>query len=160
MKKQTSVDRYLKGGRILSNYFYTDYIKKYLNRNKKTRCYPFTRDDYRHIMKDVFEEIGKQMVESDCGVHMKGMGYFYIFTTITPYLKSPKNAPKKIMYDRLEVNGRRFYACFNPTKGSPFIGYSLDFCEDPKLKKKIKEKSREGKRWKMYYSNFVSKTGR
>lgn len=154
-------DKIPKEGRILSNYFYTDYVKKYVEKNKKTKTYSFDRDEMRHVLKDIFEAIADEIVEGDNGVYMEGMGYFYIFTSITPYFKSPKSAPKRVMYEFADTNGRRFYLSFNPIGAkSPFRGFSLDFNESDTIKKRIREKARNGKRWKYYLSILLNNKSR
>lgn len=153
------IDNYPKEGRLITNYFFTDYVKKYVKKDKKGRN-SFCRDEFRHVLKDIFVELGNEIVESDNGVHMHRMGYFYIFTSITPYFKSPKYAPKKIMYEYAETNGRRFYPCFNPTAHSILKGYSLDFNDVPTFRERIRNEAKKGRRWKFFLSAFIKKSGR
>ena len=152
------IEKYPKEGRLISNYFYTDYVKKYVA--KKGRVYSFGRDEFRNTISDLITELGNELIESDNGVHMKKLGYFYIFTSITPYFKSPKSAPRKIMYHLTETNGRRFYPCFNPTAGSILKGFSLDFHDTTIFRKRVRNEAIKGKRWKFYLSAFVKKSGR
>ena len=152
-------DKYLKEGRLLSNYFFTDYVKEYVKK-KPNKTLSFRREEFNHVLKDIFEELGNELIESDNGVHMKNMGYFYIFTSITPYFKSPKYTPKKVMYEFADTNGRRFYPCFNPTAHSILKGFSLDFNDSKEYREKVRNKARKGKRWKFYLSAYVKKSGR
>lgn len=153
------IDSYPKEGRILTNYFYTDYVKKYVDKKPK-EPYSFGRDEFRSTVKDILEELKNEIIESDNGVHMKHLGYFYIFTSITPYFKGPKFTGKKVMYEFADTNGRRFYPCFNPTAHSILKGFSLDFNDSKFFRDEVREKARKGKRWKFYLSAFVKKSGR
>lgn len=133
--------------RLLSNYLH-NYSKKYLKYEHNKG-----RELHRKVFKKILENISEAILESDGGVYMKGMGYFYIFTAPMKNIKRKNVCAKRT--DFTYTKAGRNYLSFEPIGDkNPFTGFALDYKVDEKLKKKIQENIRNGRRYKSYLSTF------
>lgn len=105
------------------------------------------------VMKKIFENIGNELLDSDDGVYMKGMGYFYVFMNPMPNMKRRNVCAQRV--NLTHTSGRRYYISFEPIgEKNPFMGYTLDHMVTGELKERLQQKIIEGKRYKQYLSSF------
>lgn len=105
------------------------------------------------VMKKIFENIGNELLDSDDGVYMKGMGYFYVFMNPMPNMKRRNVCAQRV--NLTHTSGRRYYISFEPIgEKNPFMGYTLDHMVTGDLKERLQQKIIEGKRYKQYLSSF------
>lgn len=105
------------------------------------------------ILKKIFENIGNELLDSDDGVYMKGMGYFYIFMNPMPNMRRKNICAERV--NLIHTSGRRYYISFEPIgEKNPFMGYTLDHMVTENLKNRMQQKIIEGKRYKQYLSSF------
>lgn len=105
------------------------------------------------VLKKIFENIGNELLDSDDGVYMKGMGYFYVFMNPMPNMKRRNICAQRV--NLTHTSGRRYYISFEPIgEKNPFMGYTLDHMVTGELKERLQQKIIEGKRYKQYLSSF------
>lgn len=105
------------------------------------------------VLKKIFENIGNELLDSDDGVYMKGMGYFYVFMNPIPNMKRRNICAQRV--NLTHTSGRRYYISFEPIgEKNPFMGYTLDHMVTGELKERLQQKIIEGKRYKQYLSSF------
>lgn len=105
------------------------------------------------VLKKIFENIGNELLDSDDGVYMKGMGYFYVFMNPMPNMKRRNICAQRV--NLTHTSGRRYYISFEPIgEKNPFMGYTLDHMVTGELKERLQQKIFEGKRYKQYLSSF------
>ena len=105
------------------------------------------------VLKKIFENIGNELLDSDDGVYMKGMGYFYVFMNPMPNMKRRNVCAQRV--NLTHTSGRRYYISFEPIgEKNPFMGYTLDHMVTGELKERLQQKIIEGKRYKQYLSSF------
>ena len=105
------------------------------------------------VLKKIFENIGNELLDSDDGVYMKGMGYFYVFMNPMPNMKRKNVCAQRV--NLTHTSGRRYYISFEPIgEKNPFMGYTLDHMVTGELKERLQQKIIEGKRYKQYLSSF------
>ena len=132
--------------------FLVDSLFKKMHKHIKTKE---NRSDkvVRTVLKKIFENIGNALLESDDGVYMKGMGYFYIFMSPNPNMKRKNICASRT--DLTHVSGRRHYISFDPIgEKNGFMGFTLDHMEDSKLRERLHNKLKGGKRYKSRLSTF------
>lgn len=118
-------------------------------KNRKNKDNRFISD----VLKKIFENIGNELLDSDDGVYMKGMGYFYVFMNPMPNMKRKNVCAKRV--NLTHTSGRRYYISFEPIgEKNPFMGYTLDHMVTKELKERLQQRIIEGKRYKQYLSSF------
>ena len=105
------------------------------------------------VLRKIFENMANEIIESDDGLYMEGLGYFYVFMTPTPNMKRKNVCAKRS--DLVHLGGRRYYISFEPVGDkTPLMGFMLDHRENKKLRERLHQRLREGKRYKHYLSSF------
>lgn len=125
--------------------------KHYVNNYKRTRpkeLHAKSRKEFLDILSTFYKIIGEQLVEREGGVCIKELGYFFIW-----------EIPRKMHYDLLGKEGytTKFNYASSHKMYSPILipakrikYWYLDKAFSYSIKQDLKERLREGKKYKMY----------
>jgi hypothetical protein len=135
---------------LLDHSIYTEYRKyKKISKNNRIKG----REDLRKLVGKICEHIGKEIPERRGGVHIRRLGYFFIW-----------KIPKKMSYNRF-VKGEKVKELFNyhtdqymfspvflPSIDSKetLINWSMDNSFSYKIRGRVKERVSEGYKYRMY----------
>lgn len=124
-----------------------DRIKPYYNKknnHRRPKGLKGYRDDHvpvPEILRHIINEIAQQVIENKAGVYIKGLGYFFIFSTPLDY-DFKGNASR-----RVRVTNRAHRLCMIPTKDSPLRDYVIDFSNSPTMNRYIDDSIAAGNRY-------------
>lgn len=150
----SSSDRKFKN-RISSTYFRDNFLVFYRNNYKsrtgvKSLTNPDILPDYiskRHevykVVARIFKKIRDHMIDHPSGVHMEGIGYFFVF--MVPFHRT-------FTYKGL----REYQGTFVPTYGSKIKNWCFDFALSKKIFKGVRKRVRSGHR----YLNMINGVSR
>lgn len=127
--------------------------KKYPKR--KDRVYIVDRSLLAKVVDDIFAEVRDGIINHKSGVHLKGLGYFFVFNGVyNRKLKFDKrNESTKSVYFK------RYYPMFIPTN-SKFFGWSMDYQFLKDIYNSIYDKVKEGNSYiNMFKSVAKNKDG-
>ena len=135
---------------LLDHKIYTEYRKyKKIPKNKKVKG----REELRSLVSVICKHIGNEIVERKAGVHIRRLGYFFIW-----------KIPRKLTYTK-QVKGGKAEELYNyhtdqymyspillPSldKNRTFFNWSMDNSFAHNVKKGVNKKVSEGYKYKMY----------
>lgn len=106
------------------------------------------REEWRHFCNTFFEVVAEEMIDKDAGVLLDGLGYFFVF--MSPR-KQTYNLTGEVKYN-LHTDNYIFTPMYYPTrkKGSFLFLYSMDNAFNFRVKAAVRDKIRDGGRFKSY----------
>jgi hypothetical protein len=142
--------RLAKSFKLLDHTVYTEYLK-YDKIPQKHRV--SDREELRKILKTICENIGTELVERNGGVHIRRLGYFFVWKIPRKmtYTTQVRNGKLKESYNH-HTRHYMFSPIFLPSidRMRTLKNWSMDNAFTRRVKDGIKEKVRAGFDYKIY----------
>ncbi len=135
---------------VLHYSIYTEY-RKYDKISKKNRIKG--RENLRGLLKKVCDKIGQEIVERKAGVHIKRLGYFFIWKIPrkTTYFKNVRGGTREEKYNYHTdhyMYSPVFLQSLDSTDSLKYWSMDNAFCE--KVKVGVRKKVSSGYKYKIY----------
>lgn len=148
VEKDRKYRKYINKKRLLTYAMHKHYVNNY-KRTRPRTLHAKHRKEFLDIVSTFYRVIGEQLVEREGGVCIKELGYFFIW-----------KIPKKIVYNMVlpekgwdtKFNYHTNHVMYSPVfiANKKFRYWYMDKAFKQPLKKALKYKIIEGKKYKMY----------